>query len=373
MYQLSHPGSIDHQFVGIDLVPAATAVLDRSGVIHQVNSAWTEFAEANGYRGGDFIGTNYLHVCDGACGAERGDALAFGDGLRQVLDGRAEQFSLTYPCHAPDRERWFKALAKRHGEIAVVSHVDITPEYQSAARMTDPVWNRAALHEIKTPLNSVRGYADLALTELERGGGTVSVGDCLQAIRASSDDMLRVINDVLRNAQSATLSEEDVPVAMILTEIRGRHEGAAVRDGVDLDSDAPPDLHLLADPDRLTKVLDNLISNAVKYSREGSAVMVSAGLNPAGGVEIAVTDRGVGIPPDKLSAIFNPYVRLAEQQGMAEREGSGLGLAVARKLMFLHGGDIRVDSTPGAGSRFTVVFPSWRTLPAGDEARANSA
>jgi K+-sensing histidine kinase KdpD len=366
MQAVAAPASDAWRFAGLDLIPAQTAVLDRQGVIQYVNAAWNRFARANGYRGDGFVGINYLDVCRSADGAERDDGSAFAAGLHQVLAGGADQFALSYPCHAPDRERWYKALVERHGDAVVVCHVDITAEHTAAARAVDPIWNRATLHELKTPLNSVHGFAELALDEVRAARGTVDIPDCLATIRDSADQMLQVVNDVLRNATSATLGDEDVPLDEILEDIRNRHHGAAARQGIALETRVAGNVVLRADPDRLTKILDNLVSNAVKYSPAGGTVRMTAGTNPSTGTEIAVDDDGIGIPAEHVPAIFKPYARLDEHPAVAKREGSGLGLAVARNLMQMHGGEIRVDSTPGAGSRFTLAFPAWRTLATGD-------
>jgi len=365
MQNLAAATGQDWRYVGLDLVPAQIAVLDRDGNIRYVNAAWDTFARTNGYRGPGFVGANYLDVCDSACGAERNDARAFADGLRGVLDGTADRFALSYPCHAPDRERWYKAVVERHDDVIVVSHTDITAEYSNAARMTDPVWNRATLHEMKTPLNSIQGFAELARDDLTHGRGHVDVGDCLTTIREAAGRLLQVVNDVLRNPDSGGVGEEDIPVALVLDEIRARHRGAAVYRGVEIRTHADADPTVRADPDHLTKILDNLVSNAIKYSPNGGTVDVMAWLNAANGIEIAVTDTGIGMDPARVGQIFNPYVRLAEDATVAEREGSGLGLAVARNLMHVHGGDIRVDTAPGAGSRFTLAFPTWRTMGGG--------
>jgi K+-sensing histidine kinase KdpD len=363
MQAVAAPASEDWRFAGLDLIPAQTAVLDRQGVIQYVNAAWDRFAQANGYRGGGFVGINYLEVCHSAEGAERDDGSAFAAGLHQVLAGTADQFALSYPCHAPDRERWYKAIVESHGEEVVVCHVDITAEHAAAARVTDPVWNRATLHELKTPLNSVRGFAELALDNLDTGAGsTVDLPDCLATIRDSADQMLQVVNDVLRNANAAARRDEDVPIAEILADIRERHRGVAARRRIAIATHTDGQLYVRADPDRLTKILDNLVSNAVKYSTDGGSVTMAGRANASHGVEISVSDTGIGIAPDDLAAIFRPYVRLDARSAVAEREGAGLGLAVARNLMHMHGGDIRVTSAPGAGSRFTLAFPSWRTV-----------
>ena len=121
---------------------------------------------------------------------------------------------------------------------------------------------------------------------------------------------------------------------------------------VDVAADLPP---VLADPQRLRQVLLNLAGNAVKFTEAGGVAIEA---RPAGnGVEIAVSDTGIGIPPDALPHVFDEF-RQADSSTTRRYGGSGLGLSIARRLVDLHGGTIHVESAPGAGSTFVVELPA---------------
>jgi signal transduction histidine kinase len=124
--------------------------------------------------------------------------------------------------------------------------------------------------------------------------------------------------------------------------------------------EASPDLRLFADPMRIEQALQNLVQNAIKFSRAGDTVTVRAAALTDGGVELSVTDTGPGIRAEDLARLFTPFVQGSEGR---ERGGSGLGLAIARKLVGLHGGEVRVQSEPGKGSRFSFSLPPRSPAP----------
>lgn len=115
----------------LNAVPAHIALLDADGVIVAVNEAWRKFGEANGLSGAT-VGVNYLDVCDGATGACSDEARPASDGIRRVLRGEVELFTLEYPCHSPDQRRWFPLMVTpvfTHRGGAVVTHVDVTARW----------------------------------------------------------------------------------------------------------------------------------------------------------------------------------------------------------------------------------------------------
>ena len=117
--------------------------------------------------------------------------------------------------------------------------------------------------------------------------------------------------------------------------------------------DALPEVD--ADADALDRILKNLVSNAMKYSPPGSAVVVAARARDSAGVEVSVRDNGRGIPPEALPHVFEPYYRAP---GVGSARGAGLGLAVVKSLIDAHGGTIALESAPGHGTRVTFVIPT---------------
>ena len=215
-------------------------------------------------------------------------------------------------------------------------------------------------HELRTPMNSILGFAQLLarkeLAQDQRRG----VDHILKAGR----HLLNLINEVLDIARietdRQTFSLEPVPVGATLRETLSLVRPlAAQRDCTILDDGVTcTDFHVQADRQRLTQVLLNLLSNAVKYNRPGGIVRVDCDLSSSGVgqmVRIHVHDTGRGITASKLQHLFVPFERLGAEQ--SDVEGTGLGLALSRRLAEAMGGRIEVQSTPDVGSRFTVVLP----------------
>ena len=348
---------------GLEFVSEPSVLLDSDGAIIFANTAWYEFASNNGYSGDRFEGVNYLSVCDACDGAEAADASWFALGLRSILAGQQNRYELVYPCHSADLERWFKAIASRHGTHVVVIHVDITREYQFNSDQYMPFRRAATIHELKTPLNSIIGFAQLALQGYRHEYSKINVEECIETIENSGSYMLRIINDLLQASPSVKLQTEVFDLASFIEEVCDSHRGMAKQRDVRLvNAFDGNSLFVRADIDKLSKIVNNIVSNAVKYSHIGGTVTVDVSRNRSNGAFIRVHDEGVGIAADNLSKIFDPFTRFHNNTEFTEtREGTGLGLAVARNLAQVHGGDIHVESVEGEGSVFTVMLPSWCT------------
>ena len=160
------------------------------------------------------------------------------------------------------------------------------------------------------------------------------------------------------------LAAEDVILSGIFDEVQTIVEGMAVRKGLSLSfQEQPPGIVLSADRVKLLQILYNLLSNAVKFTPDGGTVRVEAERR-TDDVCFRVTDTGMGIPEESLEMVFEEFrqvdARLSRQYG-----GTGLGLALTRKLVALHGGEISVESRVGEGTTFTFTIPAC--LPAGAE------
>ena len=221
-------------------------------------------------------------------------------------------------------------------------------------------------HELRTPLNAIGGYAELIELGIH-GPVTPEQRTALDRIQRSQRALLSVINEVLNYARLETgavaYDVTDVPVAeavgaaevLVAPQLRAKGLGYAWA-GCD------PGLAVRADRDKLQQVLLNLLSNAIKFTnaRPGlpGRLEVTCGADPAaaGRVALRVRDTGVGIPADKLEAVFEPFVQV--DQGLTRTQhGTGLGLAISRDLARGMGGDLTVESAPGVGSTFTLTLP----------------
>ncbi len=223
-------------------------------------------------------------------------------------------------------------------------------------------------HELRTPLTAIKGSIDNMLDGL-----TGDLGDkqtrYLQRMKNNTDHLVRLINDLLdlSRIEAGQISLHPGPVALprLLVEVCDSLRPLAAAKRIDLCVEAPPELAITADRDRLVQIFMNLAGNALKFTPAGGRVSVRA--EPAGDlVRIAVADNGVGIDPVAKDRIFERFYQAGSGTDDPV-EGTGLGLSITKSLVELHGGAIGVESAPGAGSTFTVTLPV-----AGPPARASS-
>ena len=214
-------------------------------------------------------------------------------------------------------------------------------------------------HELRTPLNAIIGFSEV-LVEKMFGEVNDKQLDYLQDIHSSGKHLLSLINDILdlskieAGRMELDVSEFDLPAALgnAMTLVRER----AQRHGVALGLEVDPALGTFhADERKVKQIMLNLLSNAVKFTAEGGRVDVRAKMNGKA-VEIAVTDTGVGIAAEDQEAVFEEF-RQVGRDYTRKAEGTGLGLALTRRFVELHGGTIWLQSAPGAGSTFTFTIP----------------
>jgi signal transduction histidine kinase len=214
-------------------------------------------------------------------------------------------------------------------------------------------------HELRTPLNAIIGFSE-ALLEKMFGEINEKQEDYLKDIHSSGQHLLSLINDILDLAKveagrmELNLGTFDLPSAIdnALTLIRER----AMRHGIGLSVEVDSRLgELNADERKLKQILLNLLSNAVKFTAEGGKIKVGA-RQIDDMVEIAVSDMGIGIALKDQAAVFEEFKQVGSDY-TRKAEGTGLGLALTRKLVELHGGTIRLESEPGKGSTFTFTLP----------------
>ena len=214
-------------------------------------------------------------------------------------------------------------------------------------------------HELRTPLNAIGGYAELMDLGL-RGPVTDAQRTDLARIRRSQQHLLGLINEILNftKLESGTVSfdADDVGVMEMLKDVVGMLHPQAAAKGLQLEVDSSdPRIAVRADREKLRQVLINLTTNAVKFTPPPGTVTIAC-VPEAALVTLVVRDTGIGIPPDKLDAVFEPFVQVRPDLSRVA-EGTGLGLSISRALARGMGGNLTVSSEVGTGSAFTIVLP----------------
>jgi len=248
--------------------------------------------------------------------------------------------------------------AELEGQHRELSRLNV--ELDQAGKLKDQFLANMS-HELRTPLNSVIGFSDLLLTmATPENPLTETQRDYLETIVRNGRHLLELINELLDLSKIAAgrmeLRLEALEVSALLREAADtvRAQLEARRHTLVIEP-LPDHLLVTADPVRLRQVLLNLLSNAIKFSTDGGRVTLSARLEDTARVRVAVTDTGIGIAPADQRKLFQEFVQLDASESR-RYEGTGLGLALSKRLVELHGGTIGVDSEVGTGSTF------WFTL-----------
>jgi PAS domain S-box-containing protein len=215
-------------------------------------------------------------------------------------------------------------------------------------------------HELRTPLNGIIGFAEL-MHDGRVGAVSAQHKEYLGDILSSARHLLQLINDVLDlskvEAGNVELRPESVDLAQIVGEVRNILRTLAARKHISIHTRIDPDLgRIFIDPGKLKQVLYNYLANALKFTREGGQVRIRLMAEDEGAFRLEVEDTGIGIRPEDISRLFVPFQQL--DSGTQKRyPGTGLGLALTRRVVESQGGRVGVESTPGRGSIFSAVLP----------------
>jgi GAF domain-containing protein len=247
---------------------------------------------------------------------------------------------------AIENARLFREIQEKSGQLEVANQ----HKSEFLANMS---------HELRTPLNAIIGFSE-ALLERMFGEVNDKQADYLKDIHESGRHLLSLINDILDLSKiEAGRMELDVstfhlPTALsnAMTLIRERAQRHAIELALEVDRELG---EFQADERKFKQIMLNLLSNAVKFTPDGGRVDVSA-RRFDGQVEVAVRDTGIGIAPEDQAVVFEEFKQVGRDR-LSKAEGTGLGLALTKRFVELHGGAIRLESTPGKGSTFTVSLP----------------
>jgi signal transduction histidine kinase len=210
-------------------------------------------------------------------------------------------------------------------------------------------------HELRTPLSLILGY-----TESLSDGKLPATQETFDIMHDEAQHLSRLIDDLrtlsLVDAGELPLNRRPVDPQSLLERTRLAHAPEAQRRGISIQVEVAPDLpQVEVDPGRIAQVLENLMSNALRYTPEGGQVFLSAGA-AGNSVYLRVQDNGAGIPAEDLPYVFDRFYRADKSRRRHEGE-SGLGLAIAKSIVDAHDGTLSVDSVPGEGTTFSVVLP----------------
>jgi signal transduction histidine kinase len=235
---------------------------------------------------------------------------------------------------------------------AVVVYSDVTGLVEALTAKEELISNVS--HEFRSPLMSVLGNVDLVLEETD---GLSSDGvHRLEVVQRNAERLLSLVSDLLVSASTVlAVHPRRTDLAGLIETTIGSAQAQADATNVSLSADVPVPLWAHADPLRMAQALDNLVSNAIKYSPDGGAVTVRASSNDRW-VELQVQDTGMGISEEESARIFTRFFR-TQAARKAEIPGVGLGLSITKTIVERHGGKISCASTPGAGTTFTVTLP----------------
>ena len=221
-------------------------------------------------------------------------------------------------------------------------------------------------HELRTPLNAIIGFAELMLDNKMTRAESPQPADFIGDIHESGMHLLDIINDILDISKIETgtleLREESLEPCEIIDQcvrlIGDRPAAADITISVEAPDHVP---RLRADQQKLKQILINLLSNAVKFNSQGGKVTVTLEVEDNGGISISVADTGIGISPENIAKVFEPFVQVDSSLDRSF-EGTGLGLPLTKAMVELHGGSIDLQSLEGEGTTVRICFPPEKII-----------
>jgi signal transduction histidine kinase len=294
----------------------------------------------------------------------------------KITNERGEPIAIVSVLHdltrEAENERLYEALKKLNSELeeriraatADLAEQNARLQWQSQelekANRLKSEFLASMSHELRTPINALIGYAALLLDGV-LGEITSTQRDALTRARAAAEHLLALINDILDLAKieagKMPLNIQEVSLGAVTREVAQQMEPLVHKKGLHFNTVVSPDCPvILSDRTKVKQILLNLVSNAVKFTNEGS-VTVGVECVDEGGVRIEVSDTGIGIRSEDLDQIWEDF-RQVDQSRTREHGGTGLGLSITRKLLDRLGGRVKVESEYGKGTTFTVWLPA---------------
>jgi adenylate cyclase len=279
-----------------------------------------------------------------------------------------------------DGDRWIQVSERRiagGGTVAVYTDIteikrhaaqlELARDQAMAATRAKSQFLTNMSHELRTPLNAIIGITEMLKEDAQETGEDPLI-EPLDRIHHAGAHLLALINEILDLAKIESgkfeLHSEDVDLGCLMEDVARTAEPLALKNGNRLNIGIALDLgSIQADPVRLRQVIFNLLSNACKFTRNGTVTLRANRETAPGGdrVSISVEDTGIGLTEDQCAKLFQEFTQ-ADSSTTRKYGGTGLGLAISRRLCRIMGGDIEVQSIVGQGSTFTVTLPAGRGL-----------
>jgi PAS domain S-box-containing protein len=355
-----------------EFAPDACFLTDSHGVIREANVAASQLLGVPGQflAGKTLPGffdesarKSYRHQLDQLSGSERSDEWEI---QLRPRSGPPTDVSVSIARMAarnksPGGYRWFvRDISKRkHAESVVLANERKAREEAEVSNRLKSDFLALLSHEFRTPLQAIFGYTELLEREIH-GPLTDSQRRDLQRIQQSQQLLLGLITTILdfaklESGQTIDLVLHPIAIQQVLAPMEGL-VGAQLEEKELSYSYHCGDRAIVANADagKMQQILLNLLANAIKFTDRGGSISLQCELEPET-VAIRVTDTGKGIPPDKLEAIFEPFVQLKPKGAVTN--GTGLGLPISRRLATAMGGSLTAQSEPGQGSTFTLRLP----------------
>jgi PAS domain S-box-containing protein len=358
---------------------APEAILIASAATGLIEHANARAAELFGYPREQLIGRRHVDLSAPRQPDGQRSVDAIADHLARLRTGEPLELAWLYqaaagdlvPCrirvvHIPDDTRLLCRVTVddlRQGELLEVARQrvhqleDQNDRIREANRLKSE-FLAAMSHELRTPLNAIIGFSELIFYGRVEPGSREHqefVGDIL----ASSRHLLQLINDVLDLAKveagKLEFHPEPVNVGAVIAEVAGLLRPLSLQKRIGVQIEADRSLVVVVDPARFKQVLYNYLSNALKFTPDGGRIVVRTCPEAADSFRVEVEDTGVGIPPEQLRRLFSEFVQI--DAGGERPPGTGLGLALTRKLVEAQGGSVGARSEPGHGSVFHAVLP----------------
>ena len=265
------------------------------------------------------------------------------------------------------------AAFRRQLEVARRAQLELTKQNEQLRDLDQMKDDLIALvsHELRTPLTSIVGYLEL-VTSSEAGELSDEQRNYLAVVERNAQRLIRVVSDLLLVAQvqagQLNLLREDLDVSLVADDCVNAVRTAAGAHDIELSLVTAGATRVLGDRQRVAQVMDNLLSNALKFTPDGGSVAVQVS-GTGGDVAVTIADSGIGIPAAEQEQLFTRFFRSSAAMERAV-QGTGLGLSIARAIVEAHGGEISVSSRVGEGSTFRVVLPAASSIAVPEPATA---